>query len=170
MPRKRLFPPPQDPATGMPLQNKGAETCTVLTVNGRLTLKRRRYAGGVHPLDAWLDVAEATVSWGTRELACRLNQASRSFQKATENLARAAQLVVSDELLRQVVEAEGRAVLAAQRAGTLTISWTAADCSLPEAAGTLPATTRVYLGSDGVKLPLVTDAEKHARRTLSSSD
>ena len=70
-----------------------------MTINGRITLRRRRYVSGSHPLDTWLDVAEASVSLGARELACRLNQGSRSFQKAAENLARAAQLSLSDELL-----------------------------------------------------------------------
>lgn len=98
-------------------------------------------------------------------MVCRLNQASRSFAKAADNLARAAQLFLSDELLRQVVEAEGRAVLAAERTGTLTLSWTAADCHVPDADGRPTATTRLYLGADGVKVPLVTAAEKQARRT-----
>jgi len=64
-------------------------------------------------------------------------------------------------------------VQAAQRAGTVAIGWTAADCRIPgealgpaagqATAGGLPA-TRVYLGADGVKVPLVTDAERQARR------
>jgi hypothetical protein len=136
----------------------------VLTVNGRLTLRRRRYAGGGHPLDAWLDAAASSVSAGACELLCRLNQASRSFAKAADNLARAAQLAVSAELLRQVVEAEGKAVLAAERAGTLAAVWTAADCHVPDAQGEPTDRTRVYLGCDGVKAPLVTEAEKQQRR------
>jgi hypothetical protein len=131
-------------------------------------LERTRWhslaTGSVLPADPWLDVAEATVSLGARELACRLNQGARSFAKARDNLARAAQIRMSDELLRQVVEAEGRAVLAAQRAGQLTIPWTAADCRLPGAAGQPSGPTRVYLGADGVKVPLVTDGEKRQRR------
>jgi hypothetical protein len=209
MPRKRLF-PPQDPHTGQRLPSKGRDDHTVATINGRITLGRRRYwspaTGSVTPMDALLDAAEATVTVGVRELACRLNQgASRGFDKAAENLARAAQVVLSGELLRQVVEAEGRGVLAAQRSGALVIPWTAADCLIPSpsgshnpgpppaaaaapAAATPPATpaaatpaaaaatplatpaaatppaTRVYLGSDGVKVPLITDTEKQARR------
>jgi len=169
MPRKRLSPPPQHPDTGKPLQNKGPEECTVLTVNGRITLRRRRYAaadvGSSHPLDDWLDVAHWAVSLGARELACRLNQSSRSFAKAAENLARAAQVRLSDELLRELVAGEGKAVLAAARAGTLSLSWTSADCPARDASGQPTGQTRVYLGSDGVKVPLVTDAEKQARRT-----
>jgi hypothetical protein len=101
---------------------------------------------------------------GARELLCRLNQASRSFDKAADNLARAAQLDVSAELLRQVVEAEGKAVLAAGRAGTLSIAWRAADCHVPDEQGRPTDVTRVYLGCDGVKAPLVTEAEKQQRR------
>jgi hypothetical protein len=168
MPRKRLSPPPAHPQTGKPLQNKGPEQCTVFCVNGRLTLRRRRYAavdgGSCHPLDDWLDAAHRSVSQGARELACRLNQASRSFAKAAENMARAAQLFLSDELLRPVVEAEGRAVLAAARTGVLTLCWSAADCHVPDADGRPTAATRVYLGADGVQVPLVTAAEKQQRR------
>ncbi len=168
MPRKRLFPPPKAP-DGRRLQNKGREPHTVLTVNDRLELERTRWytpaAGGLTPADSWLDVAEATVSLGARELACRLNQGARSFAKATDNLARAAQICMSAELLRQVVEAEGQAVLTAQKTGRLTIPWTATDCRLKDAAGRPTGPTRIYLGADGVKVPLVTDSEKVKRRT-----
>jgi len=139
-----------------------------VTVNDRVVLRRRRWyasdLGSCTPVDALLDAAEATVSLGARELACRLNQGSRSFAKAAENLARAAQVDMSDELLRQVVEAEGRAVLAAQKSGVLTISWSAADCAIPDEQGRPTDQTRTYLGADGVKVPLVTEAEKQTRR------
>jgi hypothetical protein len=114
--------------------------------------------GSDTPVDAFVDAALATVSLGARELGCRLNQNARSFDKAAENLARAAQIRLSGEKLRQVVEAEGKAVLAAQRSGDFDLGWTAADC----ATGAGP--TRVYLGSDGVKVPVITGAEKQARR------
>lgn len=115
-------------------------------------------------MDALLDAAGATVSLGVRELACRLNQGARSFTKAADNLQRAAQVHLSDELLRQVVEAEGQAVLKAQQRGQLTVTWSAADCPIPDADGQLTAATRLYLGADGVKVPLVTEAEKQTRR------
>jgi hypothetical protein len=63
-----------------------------------------------------------------------------------------------------VVEAEGRAVLAAGRAGALPVPWQASDCPVPDEGGRPTEVTRVYLGADGVKVPLVTDAEKQARR------
>src|SRR5687767_11198032 len=131
MPRKRLSPPPRA-ADGRRLKNKGRDAHSVLTVNDRIDLERTRFhspaTGGLTPADAWLDAAEAAVSAGARELACRLNQSSRSFQKAADNLARAAQVRMSDELLRQVVEAEGQAVHKAQQSGALAIPWAARDC------------------------------------------
>ena len=179
MPRKRLF-PPLDPQTGRRLESKGRDDHTVLTVNGRVTLCRRRWSapgsGSLTPLDALLDIAEASITVGVRELACRLNKDASNFDKAADNLARAAQVTLSGEFLRQVVEAEGQAVLQAQQCGALPIPWTAADCFVPEAADTAPAAaagpaapapppdTRVYLGADGVKVPLITDTEKQARR------
>jgi len=171
------------------MQNKGREDYSVLTVNDRVRLSRRRWSGpttcSITPLDALLDAAEATVTVGVREMACRLNQSARNFDKAAANLARTAQVHLSGELLRQVVESEGRAVLKAQQSGTVVIGWTAADCRAepaaepgsladpstpPPAGGVTPAenaepvATRLYLGSDGVKVPLVTEAEKQARR------
>lgn len=200
--------------TQQPLQNKGRVDHTLLTGNGRVCLWRRRWSspatGSVTPVDALLDTTEASVSLAVREMACRVNQAARNFDTAAHTLARTAQIHLSGELLRQVVEAEGRAVLQAQHTGALLLGWTASDCRVgpPDAVGTaqppvpnttaapagLPAThvapvgpptenaaagpaaenapdvaptpvaTRIYLGSDGVKVPLLTDAEKQARR------
>lgn len=139
-----------------------------MTVNGRITLSRRRYAapgvGSTHPLDAWLDRAEDSLSLGLRELACRLNLASRNFDKAAENLGRAAQVHLSGEFLRQVVESEGKAVQAAAKAGMPSLDWTAADCLALDKEGQPTERSRIYLGSDGVMVPHVTAAEKRARR------
>jgi hypothetical protein len=97
-----------------------------------------------------------------RELACRLNGGSTNFDRAAEDLARAAQVRASGETVRDLVESEGRKVVQAQRAGTLPIPWSAADCHVDPNDPT--RRTRVYLGSDGVQVPLVTDAEKKTRR------
>jgi hypothetical protein len=120
--------------------------------------------GSCFPLDRWLDTAEDTVSLGLREMACRLNGASRSFDKAADNLARAAQVRLSGEFLRQVVGSEGRAIQAAAKAGRLPVAWDASDCPALDKDGQQTGKTRVYLGSDGVMVPLVTDSEKQARR------
>jgi len=108
--------------------------------------------------DQLLDEAEQAVSEGVREMACRLNRGSTSFQQTAENLARAAHLSVSKETLRQLIEQEGRSVLEAQRRGELAPLWQAGDCRVAEGK------TRLYLGCDGVLVPLITDSEKQKRR------
>jgi hypothetical protein len=144
------------------MKNKGRQDYTILTVNGRVRLWRRRWhspgQGTSTPLDAWLDLAEASISLGVREMACRLNGDGKNFDKAADNLARTAQVELSGESLRQLVETEGKRVVQAQRSGQLPIDWSAADCQTETGA------TRIYFGSDGVMVPLVTAAEKRTRR------
>jgi len=156
------------PQTGAPLPNKGPAERTILTVNGRIRVARRRYAaagqGSCHPLDGWLDRAEDSISLGLRELACRLNLASRSFEAAAENLGRAASVPLSGELLRQVVESEGKAVQAAAKALELPVDWQADDCPALDSQGRPTEGSRVYLGCDGVMVPHVTNEEKRTRR------
>lgn len=134
----------------------------MLTVNGRVRLCRIRWyslsEGSQTPVDRVLDEAERAISEGVREMACRLNRGATSFQQTAENLARAAHLTVSKETLRQLIEGEGKAVLRAQQHGELAPDWEATDCR------TANGKTRVYLGCDGVLVPLVTDAEKQKRR------
>jgi hypothetical protein len=134
----------------------------VLTINGRVRLWRRRWhspaEGTTTPLDAWLDLAEGSISLGVREMACRLNGDGKNFDKAAANLKRTAQVQLSGETLRKLVESEGKRVLRAQQSGRLPLAWSAADCKTREQV------TRIYLGSDGVMVPLVTDAEKTSRR------
>jgi hypothetical protein len=50
----------------------------------------------------------------------------------------------------------------AQKAGTLPVDWSAADCKTETATATTQ--TRIYFGSDGVMVPHVTAAEKRTRR------
>lgn len=114
------------------------------------------------PSDVWIDQAEATVSLGLRELCCRQNADARSFDKAAENLARIGQVRVSGELLRQVVEAEGKRALAAASSNKLVPVWTAKDCRTPTPDG--PEVTRIYVSADAYMVPLVTDEEKQSRR------
>jgi hypothetical protein len=97
-------------------------------------------------------------------LACRLNLASRNFDKAAENLGRAAQVYLSGEFLRQVVESEGKAVQTAAKNGELPIDWTASDCPALDKEGEPTERSRIYLGSDGVMVPHVTAKEKRTRR------
>ncbi len=112
MRRKPLFPPPQDAKTGKSKRNKGRQEYSILTINGRIRLWRRRWhspdEGTTTPLDAWVDAVEATISLGVREMACRLNRDGRSFDKSADNLGRTAQVQISGESFRCLVETEGR--------------------------------------------------------------
>ena len=166
-PRKPLFPPPLHPQTGTPLQNKGPDEHTLLTVNGRISLLCRRYAaagvGSSYPLDSWLDLAEDSLSLGLRELACRLNLASRNFDKAAENLGRAAQVHLSGEFLRQVVESEGKAVQAAAQAGKLPRTGAPATARRWTRKGRRRS-VRVSIWAATASRCRVTDAEKRTRR------
>ena len=118
--------------------------------------------GSLLPLDALVDAVEATISVGVRDLCCRLNGNARNFEKAAENLKRAGQVGLSGETLRQVVEEEGKRALALAQAGELQPTWTVADCHTTTPEGR--DVTRIYLGSDGFTMPLVTEAEKQMRR------
>jgi hypothetical protein len=137
-------------------------------VNGRIQLWRRWWhaseAGSLAPADEVLNRGGETIMPGVREMACRENQGATSFDKAAENLARTAQIALSGEQLRLVVEAEGRNVQAVQQAAVLPTSWTAADCQVVENGGQVPEQTRVYTGCDGVMVPVITHAEKQKRR------
>ena len=137
----------------------------MLTVNGRVVVKRIRWQGSEGSrtvIDPYLDRAERTISAGVRELACRLNGGGTNFDRAAENLKHAAQVEASGETLRNLIEDEGKKVLKAFREGTLPIAWTAKDC--PAEPGKEGAATRVYFGCDGVMAPVVTAGEKAKRR------
>lgn len=134
----------------------------MLTVNGRVRIVRVRWhcpeEGSETPTDLLLDEAEATISEGVREMACRLNGDASSFEKAAANLRRTAHLEVSKETLRALVEGEGKSLLRQLARSELAPEWSSSDCSTEQGA------TRLYIGCDGVKVPLVTDEEKQKRR------
>lgn len=171
MRRKPLFPPPEtvqaDPVTRQPVtkrkRNKGRQKTSRLTINGRVHLCRRWWHapqdGSDCPADRFLSPPTDGVSRGVREMACRENKDAASFDVAADNLARTAQVTMSGEKLRQVVEAEGLRVIAAQDAGALPPAFAAEDCQVPG-----ETKTRMYAGVDGVMVPTITDAEKQKRR------
>ena len=116
-----------------------------------------------------MDAAEATISVGVRELCCRLGIAGGSFARSAENLKRTAMLGMGEETLRQVVESEGKAVLAAAQEEQLEIEWSAAQCQTPTPTGqaggeACAQVARIYVSADGVMAPVTTAAEKHKRR------
>lgn len=155
-----------DPASGLPLEHKGSDSRSTLSSNGRVSIRRKRWraagGGGLTPADALLDAAEATVSVGARELCCRLNATGKSFARTADQLKHAAQLLIGQTLLREVVEAEGKRVLAASESGALKPQWQANQCKVKTPEGN--ELSRAYLGIDGFTVPTVTDEEKHKRR------
>ena len=127
------------------------------TVNGAVTLERTVYwskkAGTVRPADGWLGIAQHSVSPGVREMCC-LESLDSSFANVSRSLKRTAQLTLSEDRIRRVVEAEGRTVIGAQRSGSIAASFTSADCS----DGVM------VTGADGVFVPVVPETQKARRR------
>ena len=184
MRRKPLSPPPKN-ASGIRARNKGRQLRSVLTENGRVKLKRVRWTmpgeGSHTPMDALLDKSEKSFTRGIREMLCRLNQSSSSFAKTAKNIGRLASIDISGESVRQLVEQQGRELTKQLTGGQIDIGWSAAECTMgdtssdtdaigTEASPTRPSgqaspdSTRVYVGCDGVKVPVITQTEKLKRR------
>lgn len=134
--------------------------------------RRRWYAAGEGsdtPVDRLVDWAESAVSVGVREMCCRLGIAGGSFARSATNLQRAAQVRISEEYYRQIVESDGQAVLAAQDSDQLELDWSAAQCKTRSEQGQVGGeacreVSRIYLSADGVMAPVTTRAEKLKRR------
>lgn len=139
------------------LRNKGQQTTTHQTVNGRVRVSRTVYwsaqRGTMIPTDRWLGIVDHRFSPGVREMCCR-ESLHCSFEVASEDLRRTAQLSLSGGTIRTIVETQGRAVLAAQRRGSLRPGFTASDCT----------EKTIISGTDGVMVPLVTEQQKRKRR------
>jgi hypothetical protein len=133
-------------------------------VNGRIRLRRRWWHSVVDGSDVPVDIRlmpdGKNVTVGVREMACRLNNDAASFGTAAENLERTAQVKMSAEQLRQLVQGEGGRVLTVQQNNAVAPAFTAADCLVPGER----SKTRLYTGVDGVMVPIITDAEKKKRR------
>ena len=131
-----------------------------------MEIVRRRYENGAGstdaPVDELIDLAGCGVSLAVREMCCRIGTDSGSFARAAANLDRLAQLKLSDEKLRQLVESEGRAVLAWHEDEQLEFDFDARQC-LTDRTGDGSIRSRVYIGIDGFMLPLVSDAEMGKR-------
>jgi hypothetical protein len=120
-------------------------------------------AGGTDaPVDDLIDVAHNSVSLAVREICCRIGCDSGSFSRAAANLDRAAQIKLSDETLRKLVESQGRAVVACQEEGQLELDFDAGRCRTDQ-TGDRSVKSRVYVGIDGFMLPMVTDMEMGKR-------
>jgi hypothetical protein len=115
----------------------------------------------VTPADAVLDCTGALISAGINQMCCRVALDAASYARAAEVLLRVGNLRLSDETLRQVVHSEGKKVIQAGENEQLLLDFDAADCVTKRPDG--QSTTRVYLGCDGVKVPVITDVEKRKR-------
>ena len=72
--------------------------------------------GPVIPVDQWLGIVEHRFSPGVREMCCR-EALHCAFDVVGENLQRTAQVSMSSSTVREIVENQGRAALAAQQSG-----------------------------------------------------
>jgi hypothetical protein len=113
----------------------------------------------VAPTDAFLGITIHRFSPGVREMCCRQALGCGSFEVASEHLQRTAQLSLSEGTIRQMVEHQGRVVMADQRRGTLKPNFTADDCT----------DQTLITGADGVMVPLVTESQKQKRRATEAA-
>lgn len=110
-------------------------------------------------LDQWLGIHDTSVSVAARELCCRATVTGPSFRKSAENLERLGQIRVSSTRLRHIVEDEGRLAIRCRDKNLVRPGWDASDCKT-----SVNGPTRIMAGSDGVMVPLITQAEKQKRR------
>jgi hypothetical protein len=113
-------------------------------------------------IDDLIDLTHQSVSMAVREMGCRIGIDSASFLRAAQNLDRIGQIKLSDELLRRVVESEGRSVIAWQDGEQLELDFDARVCVTDQTADKEPV-SRVYVGIDGFMIPMVTQAEADKR-------
>lgn len=157
------FPPRHRAKTKSKWRHKGKQSVEHSTVNGVVNLKRiywwSRQHGRDDTIDQLIGIVASKVSVGVRQMCCRVVVSQQGFARAAEHLKQLAQVSISRERLRQIVESEGQLVLDVQRKGLLPASLRVEDCK------TSPqGPKRLYLGTDGVKVPMVTQQEKDKRR------
>ena len=144
------------------MRNRGRRAVTHLTINGPVVVRRTVYGskadGWVVPLDGWLGIQQHHVSVGVREMCCQ-EALDSSFANVARSMKRLAQLRLSEERIRRVVEAEGRTVIGVQRSGAIPVSFTAADC----------ADGVMVTGADGVFVPVVPETQKARRRSTEAA-
>lgn len=158
-----LFPPRTRTKKASKLRHKGLQSVGHSTVNGLVHVNRIYWwsseSGRDDTIDRLIGITAGRVSIGVRRMCCTAAISQQGFAKASGHLKHLAQLSVSRELLRQIVESEGQLALEVQRKGLLSPDFGVEDCE------TSPkGPKRLYVGTDGVKVPMVTEAEKNKRR------
>lgn len=104
-------------------------------------------------VDKLLGITNSRYSLGVREMCCR-ESLNVAFVSASENIKRTAQLHISHNVIREIVESEGKQILKVRQSGKFGPDFTSADCS----------EKTIITGMDGVMVPLVTDEQKVKRR------
>ena len=150
MQRKLLFPPRKN-ENKHKLRHKGRQAVCRDTVNGNIRIKRIRWWSKDYGCDQ--------VSIGVRQMCSRVAISQQGFCKAARHLHHLAQIRISPERLRMIAEHKGQKVLQAQSKGQIEASLTPEKCKTDS-----DGLTRVYVGVDGVKVPMVTTEEKVKRR------
>jgi len=145
------------------MRHKGRQAVCRETVNGPIRIERIRWwskgYGCDDTIDQVLGILADQVSVGVRQMCSRVAIAQQGFRKAADHLHHLAQIRISPERLRTLVEQEGRKVLQAQSQGGIDPALT------PEHSKVAPdGPSRIYIGVDGVKVPMVTTEEKNKRR------
>ena len=128
-------------------------------------MRRHRYGTGALsecPVDRLVDTAEAVASVGARQFCCREGTNAKSFARGRENLAAIGKIQTGEELFRQIVESEGKAVIKASNTEQLELDWSAIDCKTKTPEG--KDVTRLYASADGVLVPTITQQEKDKHR------
>lgn len=152
----RLFPPRQT-MPQLKWKNKGKQQVSYLTVNGRVEVQRTIYWNetykSIAPLDKVLGIDTNSHSRGVREICCR-ESINNAFIKASDNIERLAQITVSHESVRKIVEATGAKVSSLQHKAALEPEFAVEDC----------VEQTLITGTDGVMVPLVTEKQKKNRR------
>ena len=160
-----LFPPRNRTQRQSKLRHKGRQCVNHITVNGVVNLKRICWwsaeNGRNDTIDRLIGIVAGKVSTGVRQMCCRVAISQQGFAKAAEHLKHLAQISISRERLREIVESEGQLVLDIQPRGLLPISFSIEDCKT-----SAKGPKRLYVGTDGVKVPMVTESEKNKRRKL----
>lgn len=116
------------------------------------TIYWNEHDGSDNGVDVWLGIGDNNVSVSARELCCRAGLHSDSFAKAADNLYRLGQIKVSEDALRKVAESEGQNMRTALENGKLRPCWQADDLDM------------IIVGTDGVMVPVITEAEKKKRQ------
>jgi hypothetical protein len=133
------------------------------TVNGSIGVSRivwwSKTEGRDETLDRLIGLVAGSVSVGVRQMCCQVGITQMGFAKAATHLEHLAQIRISKERLRQVVEREGRRVEAAQKQGFPPAAFSPEDCRV-----SADGPTRLYVGADGVMVPMVTQQEKAKRK------